>query len=60
MADIIIVDDDVMLQKMLVTQLQRSGHQASCALATQNVTQMELMLRLDSMRAQVVRYDDIS
>lgn len=31
MAKIFIVDDDVMLQEMLVSQLQRSGHQASCA-----------------------------
>ncbi len=31
MAEIFVVDDDVMLQEMLVSQLQRSGHQASCA-----------------------------
>ncbi len=31
MAEILVVDDDVMLQEMLVRQLHRSGHQASCA-----------------------------
>ena len=31
MAEIFVVDDDVMLQEMLVRQLQRSGHQAGCA-----------------------------
>jgi len=31
MAEIFVVDDDVILQKMFVRQLQRSGHQASCA-----------------------------
>ncbi len=31
MAEIFVVDDDVVLQEMLVSQLQRSGHQASCA-----------------------------
>ncbi len=31
MADIFIVDDDVMLQQMLIRQLQLSGHQTNCA-----------------------------
>ncbi len=31
MAEIFIVDDDVMLQQMLVRQLQLSGHQTNCA-----------------------------
>jgi two-component system NtrC family response regulator len=31
MADVFVVDDDVVLQVMLVDYLQRSGHRASCA-----------------------------
>ncbi len=31
MAKIFVVDDDVMLLEMLVSQLERSGHQANCA-----------------------------
>ncbi len=31
MADIFIVDDDIMLQQMLVRQLQSSGHRTDCA-----------------------------
>lgn len=31
MADIFVVDDDFVLQKMLVSRLQRSGHNARCA-----------------------------
>jgi two-component system, NtrC family, response regulator len=31
MADIFVVDDDIVLQEMLVSRLRRSGHTASCA-----------------------------